>query len=64
MKLTEFLELRHRVFCRRWRRGIHLLLALGPFFLAGPPALLAMLNRPSGAPCDGANGGYTGDTAE
>jgi len=67
VQLTEFLELLHRALLRRGRRGGRLLLFLGGpllFFLSGPPALLAMLNGPGGAACDGADGGYTGDTAK
>lgn len=67
VQLTEFLELLHRVFFRRRRRGGHLLLFLGGpllFFLSGPTALLAMLNGPSCASGDGADGGYTGNAAK
>jgi hypothetical protein len=67
VQLTKFLEFLHRVFFRRrWGSG-HLLLSLGGrllFFLSGPPALLAMLDGPCGATCDGANRGYTSNTAK
>ncbi len=67
VQLTEFLEFLDRALFRRGRRSGHLLLSLvGPllFFLSGPPALLAMLNGPGGATCDGADGGYTGNAAK
>ena len=67
MQLTEFLEFLHRVFFRRRRRGRHLLAFLSGhlfFFLAGPAALLAMLNGPGCAAGDGSDGGYTGNAAK
>ncbi|HWY17260.1 MAG TPA: hypothetical protein VNY27_00970 [Solirubrobacteraceae bacterium] len=65
MQLAEFLELLDRALSRG-RRGCHLLFLGAPllFFLSGPPALLAMLNGPGGAACDGAGGSYTGNTAK
>jgi hypothetical protein len=67
VQLTEFFEFLDRVLFRRGRRSGHLLLSLGGplfFFLSGPPALLTMLHGSGCATCNGADGGYTGDTAK